>query len=109
MSKRETHCIPPRVIELMPYPGPDVGADYTIIVDPDNRSLEFGLRPPIHAVCDSCWKQTEMESCGWTDPRGVGTLCCFCGGFTENGKYVAYWALNALCENKHSNRTTNSC
>jgi hypothetical protein len=108
MSKRETQYIPPSVIEGMSYPGRDLGAQYTMIVDPDSRSVELGLTPPIHAVCDNCWKQAEMESCGWTDPRGKGTLCCFCGAFTENGKRVAYWALNALCENKHSKHIANS-
>lgn len=104
MSKSETQSIPPREIAGKSYPGPDVDAGYTMIVDPDSRSVELGLTPPIHAVCDNCWKQAEMESCGWTDPRGEGTVCCFCGAFTENGKFVAYWALNARCENKHSKR-----
>lgn len=109
MSKSETQSIPPRVIAGVSYPGRGVDAEYTMIVDPDSRSVELGLTPPIHAVCDNCWKQAEMESYGWADPRGQGTPCCFCGAFTENGKYVAYWALNALCENKHSNRTANNC
>lgn len=108
MSKGETQYIPPRVIGGMSYPCREVDAEYTMIVDPDSRSVELGLTPPIHAVCDNCWKQAEMEPCGWTDPRGEGTLCCFCGASTENGKYVAYWALNALCENKHSKHDTHS-
>lgn len=108
MSKSETQYIPPRVIEGMSYSGRDVGADYTIIVDPGSRSVELGLTPPIHAVCDNCWKQAEMEVCGWTDPRGEGALCCFCGAFTENGKCVAYWAINVRCENKHSNHIANT-
>lgn len=108
MSKNETQAIPPRVIAGMSYAGRDVDAMYTMIVDPDSRSVELGLTPPIHAVCANCWKQDEMESCGWTDPRAAGTLCCFCGAFTEDGKYVAYWALNARCENKHSKHLANS-
>jgi hypothetical protein len=108
MSKGDTQYIPSRVIRVMSYPCRDVDAEYTMIVDPDSRSVELGLTPPIHAVCDNCWKPAEMESCGWTDPRGEGTLCCFCGASTENGKYVAYWALNALCENKHSKHIGNS-
>jgi hypothetical protein len=59
-----------------------------MIVDPASRSVELGLTPPIHAVCDGCWKQAEVESCGWIDPLGAVTVCCFCGGFTENGKFV---------------------
>lgn len=108
MSKRETQCIRSGVIEGMSYPGPEFDAEYTMIVDPDSRSVELGLTPPIHAVCDNCWKQAEMESCGWTDPREEGTICCFCGAFTENGKCVAYWAINARCENRHSKQSANS-
>jgi len=108
MSKSETQSISSRVIAGTAYPGPDVDAGCTMIVDPDSRSVELGLTPPIHAVCDNCWKQAEMESCGWTDLRGEGRLCCFCGALTENGKFVAYWALNARCENKHSRPTANA-
>jgi hypothetical protein len=86
-------------IERTPYSGRDDGAEYTMVVGTDN-SLVLGLTPPIHVVCDGCWKPAAMEPLGWT-VRGKGAHCCFCGRFTASGKQVAYWALDAICENKH--------
>jgi hypothetical protein len=40
MSKGDTQYIPPRVIRVMSYPSRDVDAEYTMIVDPDSRSVE---------------------------------------------------------------------
>jgi hypothetical protein len=79
-------------------PAGDDDAEYIVVVGTDS-SLASGLTPPIHAVCDSCWKPA-MEPCGWT-VRGEGAFCCFCGMFTAGGKQVAYWALDAVCQNKH--------
>jgi hypothetical protein len=123
MSKMDTPYIPPRVtkysyaggypdsmkadiialrseIQGSQFPGEDDDAGYTMVVDTDSRPLEFGLAPPIHEVCDSCWRPAVMQPLG-RKGRGEGALCCFCGVFTMSGKQVAYWALDAICENKH--------
>jgi hypothetical protein len=96
--KTELIALPPE-IERPPCPGQDDGAEYTMVVGTDSSSA-VGLTPPIHIVCDSCWKPAAMEPFGWR-VRGEGALCCFCGTFTASGKLVAYWALDAICQNKH--------
>lgn len=73
--------------------------DLSMIVGTDSN-VASGLAPPIHVICDTCWKAAAMEPLGWTI-RGEGAVCCFCGAFTASGKQVAYWALDVICENKH--------
>ncbi len=87
------------------HSGCEADATYSVVIDPDSRVTQFGLTPPIHAICDSCWRP-DMESNGWTDAPGGTALCCFCGAPTDNGKHVAYWTLNALCENRHSKQNS---
>jgi hypothetical protein len=105
MSKMDTPYISPRSTKHSCagpglHSGWDDGADYTIVVDTDSRMLELGLTPPIHQVCDSCWRPAAMESFGWNE-GSEGALCCFCGALTTSGRQVAYWALDVICENKH--------
>jgi hypothetical protein len=70
-------------IEYTLCPAEDGDAEYWMVVDPD-RSVEFMVAPPVHEVCDSCWKRAAMAPFGWTG-RGGGALCCFCGAFSASG------------------------
>jgi hypothetical protein len=105
MSTLNTQYRPPRLTayscaESSLSPARDDDADYTMVDDTDTRMLELGLTPPIHKVCDNCWKPAAMGPFGWT-VRSKAALCCFCGAFTTCGKQAAYWALDVICGNKH--------
>ena len=105
MPKIDRPYIPPRITRYSSAGSSlrracDDHADDTMVVDTDSRRLELVLTPPIHTVCEDCWEPATMESRGW-NILTAGAPCCFCGAFTTTGKQVAYWALDALCENKH--------